>query len=205
MRKKKAAVIATTAKIKLLVGLGNPGAEYRNTRHNAGSWFVEGLCSQYNVSLSSESKFFGRTARITTSEFDVRVLVPDTFMNLSGKSVLAVAQFYKLEPENILVAHDELDLNPGTIKLKQHGGHGGHNGLRDIIDKLGGNKAFYRLRIGIGHPGHKDKVHSFVLGKASSSEQQLIDSAIDEALRIMPILGIGDIAAAMNRLHSFQA
>ena len=197
--------MTATANIKLLVGLGNPGAEYRNTRHNAGAWFVEALCSQYNASLSPESKFFGRTARISTSDFDVRVLIPDTFMNLSGKSVVAMSQFFKLEPENILVAHDELDLDPGTIKLKQHGGHGGHNGLRDIIQKLSGSKAFYRLRIGIGHPGHKDRVHGFVLGKASSPEQQLIDSAIDEALRIMPTLGTGDIAAAMNRLHSFKA
>lgn len=202
-RKKKAAVTAT-ANIKLLVGLGNPGAEYQNTRHNAGAWFIEALCHYHNVTLSPESKFFGRTARITTSEFDLRVLVPDTFMNLSGKSLIAMTQFFKLEPENVLVAHDELDLDPGVVKLKQNGGHGGHNGLRDIIQKFGGNKTFFRLRIGIGHPGNKNQVHGFVLGKASQPEQQKIDAAVEEAVRIIPTVSSGDIAGAMNRLHSFK-
>ncbi|PKF62192.1 aminoacyl-tRNA hydrolase [Psychromonas sp. psych-6C06] len=191
--------------IKLLVGLANPGPEYTHTRHNAGQWYLDQLASQENIQLKAEAKFFGLTGRIQFAGNDIRLLVPTTFMNLSGKSVAAMANFYRIKPEEILVAHDELDLPPGVAKFKLGGGHGGHNGLRDIISKLGNNKNFYRLRIGIGHPGDKNRVSGFVLGKASRAEQNLIDQSIDEAARCTPILGQDGLAKAMNRLHSFKA
>ncbi|BES84986.1 peptidyl-tRNA hydrolase [Pectobacterium araliae] len=191
--------------IKLIVGLENPGAEYAATRHNAGAWFVDRLAESYRQSLKEESKFFGYTARLNLAGQDVRLLVPTTFMNLSGKAVAAMATFYRIQPDEILVAHDELDLLPGIAKLKLGGGHGGHNGLKDIISKLGNNPNFHRLRIGIGHPGDKSKVTGFVLGKPPMSEQTLIDSAIDEAVRCTEILMKEDMIKAMNRLHAFKA
>jgi len=195
--------VSTT--IKLLVGLANPGPEYTNTRHNAGQWYLDQLASQENIQLKAEAKFYGLTGRIQFAGNDIRLLVPTTFMNLSGKSVAVMANFYRIKPEEILVAHDELDLPPGVAKFKLGGGHGGHNGLRDIISKLGNNKNFYRLRIGIGHPGDKNRVSGFVLGKAPRAEQDLIDQSIDEAARCTPILGQDGLAKAMNRLHSFKA
>lgn len=191
--------------IKLIVGLANPGSEYAQTRHNAGEWYVDTLAQRFNQSLKNEAKFFGYTARINIDGQDIRLLVPTTFMNLSGKAVQAVATFYQIKPEEILVAHDELDLNPGIAKLKLGGGHGGHNGLKDIINKLGNNPNFYRLRIGIGHPGDKNKVVGFVLNKPSQPEQELIDKAIDESVRCTEILVKQSTEAAMNRLHSFKA
>ncbi|WP_392562965.1 aminoacyl-tRNA hydrolase [Orbus sturtevantii] len=190
--------------IKLIVGLANPGSEYAQTRHNAGAWYVEQLAQRFNQSLKNEAKFFGYTARINIDGQDIRLLVPTTFMNLSGKAVQAVASFYQIKAEEILVAHDELDLNPGIAKLKLGGGHGGHNGLKDIISKLGNNPNFYRLRIGIGHPGDKNKVVGFVLNKPSQPEQNLIDQAIDESVRCTEVLVKQGIEAAMNRLHSFK-
>ncbi|MCE9950455.1 aminoacyl-tRNA hydrolase, partial [Hafnia paralvei] len=174
--------------IKLIVGLANPGAEYAQTRHNAGAWFVDALAERNGQSLKEESKFYGYTARLNLAGNDVRLLVPTTFMNLSGKAVAALATFYRIQPDEILVAHDELDLPPGVAKLKLGGGNGGHNGLKDIQSKLGNNPNFYRLRIGIGHPGDKNKVVGFVLGKPLASEQPLIDDAIDEALRCTEVL-----------------
>ncbi|MEI6896138.1 MAG: aminoacyl-tRNA hydrolase [Psychromonas sp.] len=194
-----------TTTIKLLVGLANPGPEYAHTRHNAGQWYLNQLASQENIQLKAEAKFYGLTGRMRFAKNDVRLLVPTTFMNLSGKAVAAMANFYRIKPEEILIAHDELDIPPGIAKFKLGGGHGGHNGLRDIINKLGNNKNFYRLRIGIGHPGDKNKVSGFVLGKASKSEQNLIDQSIDEAARCTSILGQDGLAKAMNRLHSFKA
>ncbi|ACX88182.1 aminoacyl-tRNA hydrolase [Pectobacterium parmentieri] len=191
--------------IKLIVGLANPGAEYAATRHNAGAWFVDCLAESYRQSLKEENKFFGYTARLNLAGQDVRLLVPTTFMNLSGKAVAAMATFYRIQPDEILVAHDELDLLPGIAKLKLGGGHGGHNGLKDIISKLGNNPNFHRLRIGIGHPGDKSKVTGFVLGKPPMSEQTLIDGAIDEAVRCTEILMKEDMIKAMNRLHAFKA
>nr|WP_218057575.1 aminoacyl-tRNA hydrolase [Gilliamella apicola] len=191
--------------IKLIVGLANPGNEYAATRHNAGAWFVEQLAERYNQSLKNEQKFFGYTSRINISGHDVRLLVPTTFMNLSGKAVQAMATFYQIKPEEILVAHDELDLNPGIAKLKFGGSHGGHNGLKDIANKLGNNLNFYRLRIGIGHPGDKNKVVGYVLNKPSKPEQELIDKAIDESLRCTDILLSDGIDVAMNKLHAFKA
>ncbi|ETS31002.1 aminoacyl-tRNA hydrolase [Photorhabdus temperata] len=191
--------------IKLIVGLANPGAEYAQTRHNAGAWYVDLLARSHNQSLKEESKFFGYTARINMCGHDIRLLVPTTFMNLSGKSVAALTSFYRIQPDEILVAHDELDLPPGVAKMKLGGSHGGHNGLKDIQNKFGNNPNFYRLRIGIGHPGDKNKVIGFVLGKPPASEQKLIDDAIDEALRCTDILMKQDMDKAINRLHSFKA
>ncbi|WP_345831369.1 aminoacyl-tRNA hydrolase [Erwinia sp. HDF1-3R] len=191
--------------IKLIVGLANPGAEYAATRHNAGAWYVDLLAERHNQSLKEESKFYGYTARLNLSGNDVRLLVPTTFMNLSGKAVAAMATFYRIAPEEILVAHDELDLLPGIAKFKQGGGHGGHNGLKDIISKLGNSQDFHRLRIGIGHPGDRNKVVGFVLGKPQAAEQTLIDSAIDEAARCTELWLKEDKLKAMNRLHAFKA
>ncbi|MGV3346272.1 aminoacyl-tRNA hydrolase [Enterobacteriaceae bacterium LUAb1] len=191
--------------IKLIVGLANPGSEYADTRHNAGAWYSDLLAERYNQPLKEESKFFGYTARLNTGDSDVRLLVPTTFMNLSGKAVAAIATFYRITPEEILVAHDELDLPPGIAKFKHGGGHGGHNGLKDIINKLGNNANFHRLRIGIGHPGDRNKVTGFVLGKPPVGEQRLIDNAIDEAIRCTEIWLKEDKLRAMNRLHAFKA
>ncbi|WP_417760384.1 aminoacyl-tRNA hydrolase [Shewanella sp.] len=191
--------------IKLIVGLGNPGAEYERTRHNAGAWYVEQLARQYGANLVPDSKYFGLTARLTVKGRDVRLLIPTTFMNLSGKAVAALANFFRIEPQQMLVAHDELDMPPGVAKFKLGGGHGGHNGLKDIIAKMGNNKDFYRLRIGIGHPGDKNLVSGFVLGKAPQTEQQLLDATIDEAVRATDILLTDDLTKAMNRLHAFKA
>ena len=193
------------SKIKLIVGLANPGAEYAQTRHNAGAWYVDLLADRHNQPLKEEPKFFGYTARINISGNDVRLLVPTTFMNLSGKSVAAVANFYRINPDEILVAHDELDLAPGVAKMKLGGSNGGHNGLKDIQSKFANNPNFYRLRIGIGHPGDKNKVVGFVLGKPAMSEQKLIDEAIDEALRCTDILLVDGMEKAINRLHRFKA
>ena len=191
--------------IKLIVGLANPGNEYAATRHNAGAWFVDQLAERYHQSLKNEPKFLGYSSRIILSGHDVRLLVPTTFMNLSGKAVQAMATFYQIKPEEILVAHDELDINPGIAKFKFGGSHGGHNGLKDIASKLGNNLNFYRLRIGIGHPGDKNKVVGYVLNKPSKPEQELIDKAIDESVRCTEILLSDGIEAAMNRLHAFKA
>lgn len=193
------------SKIKLIVGLANPGADYAQTRHNAGAWYVDLLTQRHQQSLKEESKFFGYTARINLNGNDVRLLVPTTFMNLSGKAVQAMANFYRIELDEILVAHDELDLPPGVVKMKLGGGNGGHNGLKDIQSKFSNNPNFYRLRIGIGHPGDKNKVVGFVLGKPPMSEQKLIDDAIDEALSCTDILMRDGYEKAINRLHSFKA
>lgn len=191
--------------IKLIVGLGNPGTEYRGTRHNAGADFVEQLARQCGATLQPESKFFGQAGRATLAGHDLRLLIPVTFMNLSGKSVAAMASFFKFTPEEILIAHDELDIPPGTARFKQGGGHGGHNGLRDIIPALGNNKNFYRLRIGIGHPGHASKVSGYVLKPPSQVDRERIDASIDQALAALPLLLDGDATKAMTHLHSFTA
>lgn len=190
------------AKIRLIVGLGNPGSEYEGTRHNAGAFFVHELARQAGQSLSTESKFFGQTARVTFANSDLRLLIPTTFMNRSGKAVAALANFYRIDPDEMLIAHDELDIPPGQARFKQGGGHGGHNGLRDIVPALGGSKDFHRLRIGIGHPGHASKVSGYVLAKPSKQDREAIDAVIDEALRALPLLLSGDAVKAMTQLHS---
>ena len=192
------------ADIRLIVGLGNPGPEYQNTRHNAGAWFLNQLADTFHTPLKSETKFFGKTARVTIAGQDVRLLYPTTYMNKSGQAVAALANFYRIEPEQILVAFDELDLPPGVAKFKL-GGSSSQNGVRDIVAKLGNNKNFLRLRIGIGHPGHKSAVTGHVLGKPSSDEKIAIESAIDEAVRCTEILLKNDLKQAQNRLHAFKA
>jgi len=191
--------------IKLIVGLGNPGPQYAQTRHNAGAWYVNALANDYSIPMQLETKFFAHIGRGMIGNCDCRLLIPNTFMNLSGKSVGAVATFYKILPDEILVAHDELDIDPGTIKLKQSGGHGGHNGLRDIISSLANNRDFYRLRIGIGHPGNKNQVTNYVLGKAPANEQKAIEESIDEALRHTPDIVSGQHDKVMQSMHGFRA
>ena len=191
--------------IKLIVGLGNPGGEYRGTRHNAGADFVEQLARDNGAELRSEAKFFGLAGHITVNGHSLRLLIPTTFMNRSGKAVAAIATFYKITPQEILIAHDELDIQPGTARFKRGGGHGGHNGLRDIIPALGNNRDFYRLRIGIGHPGHASKVSGYVLSQPGAADRDRIDASIEEAVRSLPLLLDGDEVKAMTRLHSFSA
>lgn len=191
--------------IKLIVGLGNPGGEYRGTRHNAGADFVEQLARDTGAELRSEAKFFGLAGQITVNSHSLRLLIPTTFMNRSGKAVAAIATFYKITPQEILIAHDELDIQPGTARFKRGGGHGGHNGLRDIIPALGNNRDFYRLRIGIGHPGHASKVSGYVLSQPGAADRDRIDASIEEAVRSLPLLLDGDDVKAMTRLHSFSA
>ena len=193
------------SEIKLIVGLGNPGEKYADTRHNAGEWLIQRLAKQFGFSLKEESKFSAKTARIVIHGQEVRFLVPTTFMNLSGKAIGAMANFYRIAPEEILIAHDELDLPPGVAKIKQGGGHGGHNGLRDSIAQLGNNKNFYRLRIGIGHPGDKNLVSAYVLSKPSPTDGELIDKALDEAAVCVEMLIKEGITKATNRLNGFKA
>ncbi len=192
------------SQIKLIVGLANPGPQYQDTRHNAGAWFIEELARSFQVSLSPDSKFFGSIGRSMIANTDVRLLIPSTFMNLSGKSIAAVAQFFKLEPENILVAHDELDIAPGEVRLKKGGGHGGHNGLRDTISSLGNDNNFYRLRVGIGHPGNKSQVTGYVLGKPAKEDREKIDQAIYESVRTIETIVKGEHDKAMQYLHSLN-
>ncbi|MDV0436861.1 aminoacyl-tRNA hydrolase [Xanthomonas sacchari] len=187
--------------LRLIVGLGNPGAEHANTRHNAGFRFVDALAERAGARWSVDAKLFGETARVEVAGQSVWLLKPATFMNLSGKSVTAALRFWKIEPAQALLAHDELDLAPGTARLKFDGGHGGQNGLRDTI-RLLGHAGFHRLRIGIGHPGHKDKVVPWVLGRAGKDDQVLIDRAIDDAIDVLPLAVQGDFNEAMKRLHT---
>ena len=193
------------SELKLIVGLGNPGTQYRGTRHNVGADFVEALARRSGCSLQQESKFFGLAGTTTFAGHDLRLLIPTTFMNLSGKAVSAISSFYKISAEQMLVAHDELDIPAGSARFKQGGGHGGHNGLRDIIPALANDNNFHRLRIGIGHPGHASKVTGYVLGTPSASDRTRIDACIDEAIAALPLLLEGDPTKAMTRLHSFTA
>lgn len=190
--------------IRLVVGLGNPGQQYEGTRHNAGAFFVLELARRAGAELRLENKFFGEAGRGQFAGQDLRFLIPTTFMNRSGKAVAAMAQFYKIAPEQILVAHDELDIPVGTARFKQGGGHGGHNGLRDIIPALGGAKDFWRLRVGIGHPGHASKVSGWVLAKPSQNDRISIDNSVDAAADALPLLLAGDTGKAMTQLHSFN-
>ncbi|MFT7560128.1 MAG: PTH1 family peptidyl-tRNA hydrolase [Flavobacteriales bacterium] len=188
--------------IRLIVGLGNPGSDYSSTRHNAGQDLVEELARQASTNFTPESKFFGLSARITLAGHDVRLLIPTTFMNKSGLAVAALANFYKIETANILVVHDELDLAPGSARLKVGGGHGGHNGLRDIIASRGNDKNFARLRLGIGHPGSAKDVASYVLKRASKIDINTIDDAIVKSIAILPELAAGNFEKAMLELHT---
>jgi peptidyl-tRNA hydrolase, PTH1 family len=189
--------------ILMVVGLGNPGPDYENTRHNAGALFVEALAREAGQTLRPEKKYHGLYARIQWHGLDLHLLNPSTFMNRSGLSVKALADFFKIEPHQILVAHDELDIPPGTARFKKGGGHGGHNGLRDTIAHLGTNE-FQRLRVGIGHPGDSRKVTGYVLGRLGKQETEELNAVIDEIIRVLPDAASGKLPAAMNRLHSFK-
>lgn len=190
-----------TPGIRLIVGLGNPGGQYEDTRHNAGFWFVDLLACQHGGQFRTESRFFGEACRIRIGGAECWLLKPTTFMNRSGQSVSSLARYYKISPEQILVAHDELDLAAGAVRLKQGGGHAGHNGLRDIMSALGGG-GFWRLRIGIDHPGDRDRVVDYVLSRPSRSDADAIQAAIDDADTVLPQLFDGEYQKVMNRLHA---
>ncbi|HQR03881.1 MAG: aminoacyl-tRNA hydrolase [Proteobacteria bacterium] len=193
------------ANIRLVVGLGNPGAEYTETRHNAGFWFCERLAQELGISFSNESRFHGWTASARRlGQEALWLLMPATFMNRSGQAVQALAHFYRILPNEILVVHDELDLPPGQMRLKFGGGAGGHNGLKDITARLG-TQDYWRLRLGIGHPGDRNEVVSYVLKPARKEEQADIDAALDRALLAWPGIARGDMDAATRKINTKPA
>ena len=187
--------------IRLIVGLGNPGPQYDATRHNAGFWFVDEVARKLSVQLAPERSYFGHAVRASVGGQVIWLLEPATFMNLSGKSVAALARFFKIEPGEILVAHDELDLSPGQVKLKQGGSHAGHNGLKDIQAQLG-SADFWRLRLGIGHPGVKAEVIDYVLRKPPAAERDEIGKAVEQALSALDLVIAGDLERAMMKVHA---
>ena len=187
--------------LRLVAGLGNPGPEYEGTRHNAGCWFVERLAERHGGTWRHEARFQGDVARVNVSGEGVWLLRPGTFMNHSGQCVGAMVRYYRLDPRALLVAHDDLDLSPGTVRLKRGGGHGGHNGLRSIDQHLG-SRDYLRLRIGIGHPGHRDRVVPWVLGRPAAAEREAIEAAIDRAVAVFPLLVEGELERAMHSLHT---
>ncbi len=187
--------------IKLIAGLGNPGKKHEKDRHNVGFWFVSRLAAGQRTELTSVAKYHGLLGKLALASGDLWLLLPQTYMNLSGKSVGALARFYKIQPQEILVVHDELDFPPGVAKLKLGGGVAGHNGLKDIAAQLG-THGFWRLRIGIGHPGDKNLVVDYVLKPPPTSERDLIEAALARCLEISGLLLDGDMEAAMLRLHT---
>ena len=187
--------------IRIFVGLGNPGAEYTRTRHNAGFWFIDALAEAHGARWGVEKKLQAETAKVTIAGRPVHLLKPTTFMNHSGRAVSAALQYWKIQPEQCLIAHDELDLAPGAVRLKFDGGHGGQNGLRDTMAQLGHGK-FHRLRVGIGHPGHKDKVTPWVLGRPGLDDDISIQRGIEAALQVVPLLIDGRFNDAMKQLHT---
>jgi PTH1 family peptidyl-tRNA hydrolase len=187
--------------IRLIVGLGNPGEKYARTRHNAGYWWVDAIAEAKRATWKKETKFSGFTTRVEEGGVEFLLLKPSTYMNESGRSVSAVMRFFKVEPGQTLVVHDELDLPPGVVKMKRGGGTGGHNGLTDIADSLD-TRDFWRLRIGIGHPGDKDLVADYVLDKARRAEQDAIDPPFERSLELLPRLAKGKIIDAMTWLHT---
>ena len=189
------------SEISLIVGLGNPGRDYEATRHNAGFWWVDRFAHLNKINFRPDAKFHGLVARGQIQGREVLLLKPQNFMNVSGRAVGAIAQFYKIAPTNMLVAHDELDLSPGVAKLKLGGGHGGHNGLKDIIAHLG-SRDFWRLRIGIGHPGERSEVVNYVLNPPRREESELMESALQRALDVSNLIMDGKLEAAMLRLHT---
>ena len=191
--------------LSLIVGIGNPGSQYSETRHNVGVWFVKKLASLHGGEFRQEKKFFGDVASTVYRGRELKLLIPNTYMNESGKSVGALVNFYKIPHQRMLIAHDELDLTTGIVRLKQGGGLAGHNGLRDISRCLAGSQEFNRLRIGVGHPGSKEDVTGHVLSKASPDDRQSIDACIDAALDVLPLLVDGEWQKAMNELHTFSA
>jgi PTH1 family peptidyl-tRNA hydrolase len=189
--------------ISLIVGLGNPGREYEKTRHNAGFWWVDAIAGSKRATWKRETKFSGYATRVEEGGRDFTMLKPWTYMNESGRSVAALMRFYRIEPAAMLIVHDELDLPPGIVKLKRGGGTGGHNGLTDVVEVLG-TKDFWRLRIGIGHPGHKDLVADYVLARARRIEQDAIDPAFERSLELLPKLATGRMQDAMTWLHTAE-
>ena len=189
--------------LRLVIGLGNPGAEYLRHRHNAGFWFIDSLALSAGARFTREARLHGEAARITLAGQDVRLFKPMTFMNESGRAVLAALAYWKIAPEECLVAHDDLDLAPGTARLKFDGGHGGQNGLRDIIGQLGHGR-FHRLRIGIGHPGQRDAVTPWVLGRPNRADEDAILDAIARSLQVLPLAVQGEFNEAMKRLHTVE-
>ena len=187
--------------IRLLVGLGNPGPEYEATRHNAGFWFIDEVARKLGVTLTPERSYFGLVARVNRPDGPVWLLQPMTFMNLSGKAVAALARFFKIAPEEVLVAHDELDLMPGQAKMKLGGSHAGHNGLKDIHAQLG-SADYWRLRLGIGHPGVKAEVINYVLRKPPLAEREAIEKIIDQAVQALDLILAGDMERAMMKVHA---
>lgn len=190
--------------LRLVVGLGNPGADYSETRHNAGFWFCERLARELGVAFARESRYHGLVAKCRPTSADFWLLMPQTFMNRSGQSVQALAHFYRIEPAEMLVVHDELDIPPGQLRLKFGGGLGGHNGLKDITSHLG-TQDYWRLRIGIGHPGDRNDVVNYVLKPPRKEEAGEIDAAIDRALLAWPLLAKSDFNAATQRINSKPA
>lgn len=187
--------------IRLLVGLGNPGPEYEATRHNAGFWFIDDVARQLGARLVPERSYFGLVARVNRPDGPIWLLEPMTFMNLSGKSVAALARFFKIAPNEILVAHDELDVQPGNAKMKIGGGHGGHNGLKDINAQLG-SPDYWRLRLGIGHPGVKAEVVDYVLRKPPAEQREAIDKSIKQSLGALDLMLAGDMDKALMKVHA---
>jgi PTH1 family peptidyl-tRNA hydrolase len=186
--------------LKLVVGLGNPGREYARTRHNAGWWYVDALARSAGAHWQHAARHQSELARARIEDVELWLVKPVTFMNRSGAAVASIAGFYRIEPQEILIVHDDIDLSPGTVRLKQGGGHGGHNGLRDVIAHLGAD--FWRLRIGVGHPGHRDLVLEAVLDRPTKEEQQLLDEALERALPAVPIMLREGAQQAMQALHS---
>lgn len=187
--------------IKLIIGLQNPGSAYEQTRHNAGAWFVEQLSKHYTLPFNTEKKLHTALSTLSLNAHTCKIALPLIFMNQSGLPTRAISQFYRIQADEILVVHDELDLPPGRIKLKTGGGHGGHNGLRDIIAHLN-SSAFHRLRIGIGHPGHKEMVLNYVLGKPNQADKEHIFAAIERGMGVLPLLLEGNMTQAMNTLNA---
>lgn len=188
---------------QLVAGLGNPGPDYARTRHNAGFWFVDELARVLGASFSLDKRYHAAIAQATVEGRRVHLVKPMNFMNNSGQGLAAVAKFYKIDPARILVAHDELDLDPGMIRVKRGGGHGGHNGLRDIVPRLGSSD-FWRLRVGIGHPGHKNAVSGYVLKRPSADDQRFIEDAIDVAIRESSALIDGDVNVATKAINGHR-
>ncbi|MEW8203872.1 MAG: aminoacyl-tRNA hydrolase [Candidatus Thiodiazotropha endolucinida] len=186
--------------IKLIVGLGNPGADHEETRHNAGYWFVDRLARQHNQPFRNESRHHALVCKLNIAGNEVRLLKPITYMNRSGQAVSSLANYFRISPNEILVVHDELDLEPGQVRLKTGGGHAGHNGLRDIMSALG-SRDFHRLRIGIDHPNDRNIVVNYVLGRPSKSDREAIDGAIDDAIECLDEVVKGELNKVMNRLH----
>ena len=187
--------------IRLLVGLGNPGLEYEATRHNAGFWWLDAVARKLGTTLMPQRSYFGLAAKAGTAHGVVWLLQPMTYMNLSGKSVAALTRYFKIAPQEILVAHDELDLMPGQVKIKCGGGHAGHNGLRDIHAQLG-SADYWRLRLGIGHPGVKDEVVDYVLRKPTAEHRELIEQTIARSVEVLDLLLAGEMERAMMKVHA---